>query len=254
MTAVARKFGGWTMAQVRLARHEAEQGLLPMVCVGCGEPATVHLPRLFVWRPRSIVLLSMISILPCLVISGVVIVLLGPLDWVPTPCIALPAGISIGIPFALMLFSGRSMELHLPFCSEHQNYWLWMQRWKIANAALFATYTVAGLGILLAIGPAKNLHYADYAGDVCTGGFVAVVAWLIVSVTIQRAAIHPTEVTEASITLMHVSEGFADAVNRQHLTEGPTPVPDAASTQITQTPASSSDHIRDLHGPAASGE
>lgn len=52
------------MAQVRLGRLEAEEGLLPPVCLRCGQPATGYQRRTYSWHPSWVHILHVATVWP----------------------------------------------------------------------------------------------------------------------------------------------------------------------------------------------
>src|SRR5262245_3043982 len=89
------------MAKVILTRDELEKGVLPGLCMRCGQPAALVKNKRFSWGPAWVMLLF---------VAGAVCV--GPLFWVAL----------ILIPLFL-----RQMRVPIALCEYHRNHWLPLQ-------------------------------------------------------------------------------------------------------------------------------
>ncbi len=96
----------------------------------------------------------------------------------------------------------RRMAVRVPYCAEHRRPPLWPIGAYLGILAALITLTV-GLMVIL---------QGRAAGLICLGGFVAFLAWCMAAAIIGTPGIRPTEITEKSITLKGVSEGFIAAL------------------------------------------
>jgi hypothetical protein len=165
------------MATIRLGRYEAEDGDMPDVCMRCGEPATVIKRYRFVWHPFWCYLL-------------------------------IPMGLLIYVILAAVLT--QQARIHVFLCDRHKRHWL------VRTLAVWGTFlslliiwpaAFAMTSALIRPGSSSNV-----LGFLCIGSLVSLVAWLISIPIIQWTAIHPTEITERTVTLTRVCPDYVDAL------------------------------------------
>jgi hypothetical protein len=213
------------MAQVRVLRHEAEQGLLPPVCVACGSAATTTVGREFSWRPPiqiivGVVLIPIGVVLPSMLFKPLYRMAGSPVELAPL------AGGAALIAAAICMYFGRTVVLQLPFCNAHLTYWERRHRYSI----------IGGIEFLLLAPTALLATMAGYlliAGVLCIG----MAGGMIAPYIRHLLGIHPARIDDQSIILKNVSEGFAKAIAEAHLDSPPQPIPSKADQQAIQ-PAS----------------
>jgi hypothetical protein len=165
------------MPKVRLRRYEAEDGRLPRVCMCCGAPSDVEKIKTFSWTPPWVGFLILLSILPYIIVA---------------------------------LVLTQRCRARVPLCNQHSNHWSWR---VLATLLSFFAIIVVGVGAVVLMSAAAGKQGGDTLGMLsCFGSIGLFVAWLIVLYVIQQTAIRPTEITERSITLTHVSEDFIRAM------------------------------------------
>jgi hypothetical protein len=98
----------------------------------------------------------------------------------------------------------KRMSVRVPCCDEHKKKPLW--------PTLVTLGTLLGL-ILIAVGAILLLNDPGALGITCLIGVPAFIVWMFASVVIHTPAIRPIEITEKSITLRGVSEGFIAALD-----------------------------------------
>jgi hypothetical protein len=173
------------MAQVRLGRFEAEEGDLPAVCLRCGAPSTLVKSRTFSWAPPWVIVLILAGLLPYILVSVILT---------------------------------KRMRVQAPLCEQHRNYWVWRAWFAYGGLAAFAV--AGGLWVFL-IGALHQPNKHDssmnhlFALFSCFGMIVFAI-WLVALVIVQNSAIRPSEITDRSITLMKVSDRFAQAVHEEY--------------------------------------
>ena len=174
------------MAHIRLHVKQADGGL-PMICMRCGEPATVVKTKKMAYYPRWLLVF---------VVSG------------------LPGIILLGI-LALILM--KRAQLQAPLCERHQNHWT--IRLAISWAAAVAVVVLAIAGVVLLVildrpgpGPGDILFPV-----LCSGGLFLFVGLMILLAIVQRTSITPDEITGTHILLNGVSEAFVTAVEEAEI-------------------------------------
>jgi hypothetical protein len=162
------------MSQIRLKLREAD-GRLPMVCMVCGEPATVVKTKKMSWYPRWV---------PVLILANILI-------------------------FAIvaMILTKRA-RLQAPLCDSHKYHWT--IRLVILWVSLFVAGMIGLFGIIVfALLPRQ---WQDNLGPfLCLGGVLVFIAWVIVLAIVQGTGVRPHEITDLDITLVGVCDEFIDA-------------------------------------------
>jgi hypothetical protein len=112
------------MAKIILTRDELEKGVLPGLCMRCGQPAALVINKRFSWGPGWVMLLF---------VAGAVCI--GPLFWVAL----------ILIPIFL-----RQMRVPVPLCENHRNHWLPLQIIAFGGIGILAIL-VFSMAVMVAI-------------------------------------------------------------------------------------------------------
>lgn len=174
------------MAHIRLHVKQADGGL-PMVCMRCGEPATVVKTKQMSYYPRGLFLL---------VLAGVL-------------------GIIILVVLALAL--RKRARLQAPLCDQHQNHWTIRLaiNWAAAIAIIFLG--IAGVVLLILLDDA-----GPGPGDIlfpllCSGGLFLFIGVLILLAILQNTSIRPDDITATHILLNGVSDAFVTAVEEAEI-------------------------------------
>lgn len=162
------------MARVRLGRFEVEAQQLPPVCIVCGAPATEHRTKNFSWFPPWVVVLLLL-------------------------------GLPVFIIVALILT--RRMRVTAPLCAEHRQHWSSRQ-----FAMLVSTFVFLPVAFMVMVNFSPMGRDDDLGGLICLGLTVLGLTWVGILVAAQHTGVRPAEITDRSITLIGVSQVFADAV------------------------------------------
>ncbi|MFL5340644.1 MAG: hypothetical protein ACJ8F7_10880 [Gemmataceae bacterium] len=173
------------MTRLRLYKEETRPGVLPLICLVCGRPAVVHVPRTFSWsRPWASFILLVVLVFVCF-----------------------PVGIALVLASVLQT---RRMTVDCPLCARHRNYWAWRSSWVVLPLLVLASVVIA-LAILMMM---EHLPL-DLFFPVLLTTIVLLGVWTITAVLLSRSVIRPVEITAASITLDPVSPEFAEVVQRE---------------------------------------
>lgn len=168
------------MAYLRLHVQQAD-GQLPMVCMRCGEPATVVKTKKMSWFPRWVFWLILVHVL----IFGIV-----------------------------ALIATRRARLQAPFCEQHQGHWPFRQillGLSLVGIVLYGIIVV----VFFLNAPQRN---ADLFGPfILVGSVVLVVGWLIGFTILQNTGIRAAEITKTHMLLAGVSEAFVQAVEEAEI-------------------------------------
>jgi hypothetical protein len=145
----------------------------------CGAPAAVERTKTFSWHPPWVLALILVGLLPFVIVA---------------------------------LVLTKRMTVHAPMCELHQNHWRW-RAWFVWLG--FAVLVILGIASVALMAAMENRHGrgigSTIAGLSCAGVLFAALGWLIAAAIIQMGSIHPTEITDYSITLVKVSPAFAEA-------------------------------------------
>jgi hypothetical protein len=166
------------MANVTIGSRQASR--LPRVCMKCGERARTEKVKTFSWYPPWVNALILVGVLPAAIVAMILT---------------------------------RRLTVHIPLCEAHQNHWSW-RAWFTTLTAI--AVGAIGFGGIIALssqnphGPANPL-----GGILCFGSAMIGLVWLIAVAIIYQLAIHPTEITERSITLANVGPEFIDALDEE---------------------------------------
>jgi hypothetical protein len=198
------------MAKIQLGRYEADEGELPALCMYCGSAAHLLKQRTFAWHSRWI------FVYPALFVVFWLFLTLWLKD---RTLLWQPLGIFLCIVLAVfswlvpsLLFT-RRMPVRVPLCGQHQNHWRWRGWFTYGGVAGLAVFF---LGLSFAGEELSERGVAlDVSSFACMGVSLAGVVWLIALLLIQTSVIHPTEITDISITLTCVSPRFAAALKQE---------------------------------------
>ena len=163
------------MSTVKLSRSECSRGLLPSVCIRCGAPADSRKSRTFSWFP-------------------------------PIAYVGLLAGI---LPFAIIsLVLTKRMSVGVPLCHEHRGHW--STRTMITLVSLLALLLM-GVGFIVYSGN-QPPGQGDLTGLFCLGWAFGLLIWLILVAILQAGSIRAIEITERTLKLTGVHDGFIAAL------------------------------------------
>jgi hypothetical protein len=166
------------MARVELGIMGGQVNNLPRVCLCCGAPADTTKSQTLNWYPR----------------------------WV------LPTVAILGGGLILMLLTRRMVQLEAPMCRRHRGHW--------TRQALIGMGTIGGLILLGFVAMALAAAVGEKPGQgnvlavsILIGWFVVFFGGLIAMARWGRATtIRPMLITDTTLTLVNVSQAFADEV------------------------------------------
>jgi hypothetical protein len=163
------------MAELRLKELQAFGDRMPMVCMVCGEPAVKHYRKNFSWVPGWVHITILAGLLPWAIIVAILT---------------------------------KRMWVDVPVCEQHRGYF-----WKRLAAGFLSFLLLVGLciGAAVLVGEVAGKNN-DAMGYVCVGSGVLFVAWIILLFVIQAKTLRPKEITDRTITLTRVHEGFITAL------------------------------------------
>ncbi len=171
------------MARLRMRRYEVRDGL-PAVCMKCGADADFWFRKRFAWHPPWVA---------ALLLTMCVMPLPGLVGW-------LVASIALT----------KRMTVDAPLCHRHRRYWAWRTAAIWSGLGAFVALGVASVALLASADDPGGVAYtvgAVGAGLAVFGGF----AWLVAALLIQNSGMRPVEITDASITFIHLAPAFVDA-------------------------------------------
>jgi hypothetical protein len=188
------------MAQLRLSRYEAEEGMLPPLCVRCGNPATryqgVGVSSLPVWA----YLLLMVTCWP------------------------------LGLAAAIL---PQRVRLLLPVCETHRRHWLWRRAALAACLVVMALY----LNLLLSAAnsaPRDQVFVLQFLFWLVGFWFLF---WLIgpmLAAVVLLTRIKMTwasEISEEAVRLAGVHQNVVHAYRAEHAQGGRVPAPSVPAIQ-----------------------
>lgn len=167
------------MANIKLSDYECDRGLLPEVCMFCGQPAVTRVRRTFAWHPSWVILLILINLIVMLVVA---------------------------------LILTKKMAVRVPACDQHEGYWRRRTLILTLSGFVVAALCVGGIVYLSSLPPAAG---DEFTGWICGGGIVLSLAWLVVAVVYSASGVRPTEITDRSIKLTGVHDDFVDALREE---------------------------------------
>lgn len=184
------------MAEVQLTRPECKLGVLPPVCVCCGERAARYQRRVFSWSPWWIYL----------VIPAAVFLWLLPY-------------------FLLEWIFNRRRVAYVPLCGLHWHHWRWRTflLWGLflGSVSAFAVF----IGFVSVWLEDSTFHRTATIGAMVasTGAYAGWMLWVILLVVLKYSAVHATMIGPEILTLTRVAPEFTEALTmarRGHATEG----------------------------------
>jgi hypothetical protein len=174
------------MAHIRLHVQQAD-GRLPMVCMRCGEPATVVKTKMMSYYPRWLILLVLMG-LPGLIL----LVILG-------------------------LVLRKRARLQTPLCDKHQGHWTIRLAMGWAAAVVVIVMAIAGVVAIIMLENAGPRNADVFAPFLCFTWVFAFIGLLILLVILHSTSIRPDEITRTHILLNGVSEAFVTAVEEAEI-------------------------------------
>jgi hypothetical protein len=169
------------VASISLGRYEIEEYDPPDVCMKCGAPSRVVVRRTFSWTPQWV---------------GTLIVV-GLLFFTPLALIFL-------IVSAVMT---KRMSVRVPLCEKHKGHWT--MRMLITLLGFLGVLAFVGIAIFATVSEGDLAELTTLFWVVA--GFL-LLGWLITIAVLQSTAIKATEITDRSITLTGVSQGYIEAL------------------------------------------
>ncbi len=169
------------MPSVSLGRYEIEEYDPPEVCMKCGAPSSVVVRKTFSWYPPWVGTLALV----------------GFLFFTPLFVIFLIVG----------LVMTKRMPMRIPLCDKHKGHWT--MRTLVSLLGFLGVLCFVGLAIFASV---SDGDLSDLAGAFWILVVVLFLAWLITVAILQSTAIRPTEITDRSITLRGVSQGYIEAL------------------------------------------
>jgi hypothetical protein len=172
------------MASIRLADYEVEPGVLPQVCVCCGQQADGEARVKFSWHPPWVNILILAGLLPWAIVAAMLT---------------------------------KQMRASLPTCPRHRGHWF--NRRLFVYGGLLG---MLGLGVVcIAVLASQNGRAADdLVGFLCGGSLLASLAWLLVALVYNATGVWPVEITDRDLVLKRVAPDFVDAVRDDRATHG----------------------------------
>jgi hypothetical protein len=161
------------MPKIRISRREAERGLLPRVCVLTGEDTDDVKRRNFLWNPPWVAITILAGLLPYVIIA---------------------------------LVTCKSMEIDVPLVRAKHGHWMW--RAVVAWGLVLASLVLFFAGVVLI----SDKQLQEASGPLMLAGGVLFFLAVLIYAVLQRNCIHPTEITDRSITLVGVHQNFIDAL------------------------------------------
>src|SRR5262249_13477137 len=124
----------------------------------------------------------------------------------PIAYIGLLAGL---LPFVIIaLVLTKRMAVSVPLCHEHRGHW--SSRTTITVVSLLALLLM-GVGFLVYSGN-QPAGQGDLTDVFCLGWVTGLVAWVILVAILQAGSIRATEITERTVKLTGVNDGFIAAL------------------------------------------
>ena len=174
------------MAHIRLHVQQAD-GRLPMVCMRCGEPATVVKTKKLSYYPRWLILLVLVG-LPGLVLLVV-----------------------------LALVLRRRATLQTPLCDRHKNHWTTRLAIGWAAAAVVIVTAIAFVVAIIMLDKAGPRNADIFGPFLCLGAMFVFIGLLVLLAILHNTSIRPDEITYTHILLNGVSDAFVTAVEEAEI-------------------------------------
>jgi hypothetical protein len=162
------------MARLKLSDYECRKGLMPGICMVCGEKAQIWKTKRFSWCTPLAYLGLLAGLLPFLIIA---------------------------------LILTKYMTVRVPLCLQHTGHW------SKRTFTILGTFLAVMLFGVIAVALMANQQPAnDNVGWACLGTVGLLFVWLVAAAIIQSSAIKASEITESSMTLSKVHPNFVDAI------------------------------------------
>ncbi len=168
------------MASIRITRYEAQNNLLPPVCVVSGEPTTDVKRHTFRWTPPWVGILILAGLLPYLIVA---------------------------------MITRKDITFDVPIASRKKGHWMWRQLFAVFGVLGCIGLVIVGIALSnqpggVNQGPDIGLYTAAAAG-------VGLLFVLIVALFLQFTSVRPKEITDRDITLVGVHENFIVALEEE---------------------------------------
>lgn len=168
------------MASIRITRCEAQNNLLPPVCVVSGEPTTDVKRHTFRWTPPWVGILILAGLLPYLIVA---------------------------------MITRKDITFDVPIASRKKGHWMWRQLFAVFGVLGCIGLVIVGIALSnqpggVNQGPDIGLYTAAAAG-------VGLLFVLIVALFLQFTSVRPKEITDRDITLVGVHENFIVALEEE---------------------------------------
>ncbi len=170
-----------TMPTVSLGRYEIQEYDPPEVCMKCGAPSRVIVHKSFSWTPPGVGALSVVGVLGFLPLALIFLIVSAAMT--------------------------KRMAVRVPMCNKHKGHWT--NRMLITLLGLLVVLGLVGFAIFASV---SEGDLSDLAGPLWITVVGLLLVWLITIAILQQSAIRPTEITDRSITLRGVSEGYIEAL------------------------------------------
>jgi len=164
------------MPSVTLSKYECTRGVLPRICMWCGEPADEIKTKSFGWFHPLIYLTLFIGFLPFVIIA---------------------------------LVLTKRMTVDAPFCHEHRGHWA--RRNLLVSGTLMMVLAL-GIGSIVYMSSQPVGQRDEITAFFCVAAAVLLFAWLVLSMYVSLTAIRVTEITDRTMTLAGVNEQFIAAL------------------------------------------
>jgi hypothetical protein len=162
------------MPRIRLTRREAEDGILPDVCMKCGNPSQNHIRKKFSWHPPWVLVLLLAGLLPFAIVAVILT---------------------------------KRVTLIAPMCDAHRKHWLSRTLAMLGGFVLAIGLLFAWMFVGLSVPPRRD------SWPVILGMAAAIVgvSWIFACILLRLTSIRPVEITDYEVTLAGVSDVFIDA-------------------------------------------
>ncbi len=172
------------MSQLRISRYEAEEGMLPPLCVCCGAPATQYQAASFPSLPPWMYYLALIVVWPAALVASLM---------------------------------RQRVRFALPVCRAHRFHWSWRR------TALLCCFAALAWFLFIILDTAGNSGDNLVSSKVNTNllilrslTWLLGPAWLLLILVARIKAVWATEITENFVTLTGVHPRFREAYLAEH--------------------------------------
>jgi hypothetical protein len=168
------------MAQIKLYSREVRGDRLPMVCMKCGAPASVQVPKRFAWYPMWVNVLIFAGLLPWALVA---------------------------------LILTKRMTVHAPMCADHKRHWLIRSILVVGGLLFLIAFGATMFALAVSKDPGRGQpNDSPFFGLMCLGSLGGLLVLIIIAAICQATSIRPMEITDRTITLSGVSRDFIEAL------------------------------------------